>query len=148
MLRGPLSHCYLVPLLADRFDLVVLHQRVRQELLAELAEAVGVVGLELDESPDPHLAHALEAERGQGSLDGLALRIEDALLGADQDARLHRTRVPASSTYPAASRASPRSSRPRSSPHLGSSPASTDSGSRTFARAHSRTAPGASRPST
>ena len=35
--------------------------------------------------PDVHVAHALEAERGQGALDGLALRIQDPGLGPDQD---------------------------------------------------------------
>ena len=34
---------------------------------------------------------ALEAERRQRPLDGLALRVEDALLGPDQHARLHRS---------------------------------------------------------
>ena len=84
---------------ADLLDLVVLDQRVREELLAELGEVRGVVRFELDEPADAHVAHAVEAERGKRPLDRLALRVEDALLGADEDARLHLTaklaRVPA-----------------------------------------------------
>jgi hypothetical protein len=34
-----------------------------------------------------HVLDTVEAERRQRALDGLALRVEDALLRADQDAR-------------------------------------------------------------
>ena len=65
--------------------LVVLDQRVGQELLAELVEAVGALGLQLDHPPDPNVLDALEPERGQGPLDSLALGIQDALFGPDQN---------------------------------------------------------------
>ena len=52
-------------------------------------ERVRVVGLELDQPPDPDVGDALEAERRQRPLDRLPLRIEDALLGPDQDLGLH-----------------------------------------------------------
>ena len=45
-----------------------------------------VVDLELDHAPDAHLGGAIEAERRQGTLHGLALGIEDARLGADENA--------------------------------------------------------------
>ena len=51
------------------------------------SSALGVVGLELDHPADPDVVDALEAERRQRPLDGLALGIEDPLLGPDQDAR-------------------------------------------------------------
>ena len=66
-------------------DLVVLDQRVRQQPLAHLADPRGVFDVELHQPPDVHVAHALEAQRGQGALDGLALRVEDPGLGPDQD---------------------------------------------------------------
>ena len=74
-------------------DLEVLDQRVGEQLLAELGEPLGVLGLELDHAPDPHVLDALEAERRQRPLDRLALRVEDALLGPDQDPGLVATRT-------------------------------------------------------
>jgi hypothetical protein len=73
-------------------DLEVLDQRVREQLLAELGEALGALGLELDHAADPHVLDALEAERRQRPLDRLALRVEDALLGPDQDPGLQNRR--------------------------------------------------------
>ena len=69
--------------------LVVLDQRVRQQALAHLRHLRRVVHVQLDQPPDMHVLHALEAERRQRALDGLPLRVEDALLGADQDPRPH-----------------------------------------------------------
>src|SRR6266480_6661195 len=63
----------------------------------------------------------------QRPLDGLPLRIEDALLWPNENARLHALRVAASSPYPAAAIASPSPWRSHSSAHRGSSPASTSS---------------------
>jgi hypothetical protein len=71
-------------------DLVVLDQGIGEQLLAELAELLRIVGLELDHPPDVDVADALEAERRQRPLDRLALRVEDALLRADQDSRLQK----------------------------------------------------------
>ena len=68
-------------------DLEVLDQRVGEQLLAELREPLGVLRLELDHAADPHVLDALEAERRQRPLDRLALRVEDPLLGPDQDPR-------------------------------------------------------------
>src|SRR5262249_11128169 len=130
------------------FDLVILHQRIREQPLAELPEAGGGVSLELDQPADPDLAHPVEAERRKGAFNRLSLRVEDAVLGAEQDPGLHRTSVPARSPYPAASSAGPSSRRANSSPHCGSSAANGSSSSRTLRRAQSRTAAGASRPST
>ena len=62
-------------------DLEVLDQRVGEQLLAERVELGRVVGLELDQAADPDVRDALEAERRQRTLDRLALRVEDALLG-------------------------------------------------------------------
>src|SRR6185503_8819204 len=61
-------------------DLVVLDQGIGEELLAELAELVQVIGLQLDHPPDVDVPDALEAEGRQRPLDRLALRIEDPLL--------------------------------------------------------------------
>jgi hypothetical protein len=72
--------------------LEVLDQRIGEQLLAELGEALGVLGLELDHAADPDVLDALEAERRQRPLDRLALGVEDALLGPDQDPRLQNRR--------------------------------------------------------
>ena len=45
-----------------------------------------VVHLQLDQPADADVGDALEAQRGQRALHGLALGVEDALLRADQDA--------------------------------------------------------------
>ena len=70
-------------------DLVVLDERVRQQLLAHRRQLRGVLHVELDQPADVHVAHALEAERRQRALDGLALRVEDPGLGPDQHPRPH-----------------------------------------------------------
>jgi hypothetical protein len=71
-------------------DLVVLDEGVREQLLAELAEALRILGLQLDHPADPHVLDALEAERRQRPLDRLALWVEDPLLGTDQDPGLQK----------------------------------------------------------
>src|SRR6478735_434748 len=77
------------PRRSKRLNLVVLDQGVGEQLLAELAEPLRALRLQLDHAADVDVLDALEAERRQRLLDGLALGVEDALLGADQHARLH-----------------------------------------------------------
>ena len=72
--------------------LEVLDQRVRKQLLAQLGEPLGILGLELDHAPHPDVLDALEAERRQRPLDRLALGVEDSLLGPDQDPGLQKLR--------------------------------------------------------
>src|ERR687897_2428361 len=66
-------------------NLELLDQGIGEQPLAHLADPRGIVDVELDQPADVHVAHALEAERRQRALDGLALRVEDAGLGPDQD---------------------------------------------------------------
>ena len=54
------------------------HRRVR-------SSSLDVQDVELDEPPDVHVAHAVEAQRRERPLHGLALRIQDSGLGPDQD---------------------------------------------------------------
>src|SRR5437763_774258 len=85
-------------------DLERLHQRVREQLLAHLLDLrarrrfVGRVDVEVD-----HLADARprdgEAEVPERALDRLPLRVEDALLRADEDGRLHASTAFGPSTY-------------------------------------------------
>src|SRR3954453_15567334 len=58
-----------------QLDLVVLDQRVRQQLLAHLVELGYVLHVQLHEAPDVDMTHALEAQGGKRPLDGLALRV-------------------------------------------------------------------------
>ena len=74
---------------SSELHLEVLDQRVGEQLLAEVVELARVVGLQLDQPPDPDVVHALEAERRQRPLDRLPLRVEDALLRPNQDLGLH-----------------------------------------------------------
>ena len=69
--------------------LVVLDQRVREQLLAHRRQLRRILHVELDEPPDVDVAHAVEAERGQRALDRLALRVQDPRLRPDQDPRPH-----------------------------------------------------------
>ena len=73
-------------------DLVVLDERVGEQLLAHRRELRRVLDVELDQPPDVDVADAAEPERRQRPLDGLALRVEDPGLGPDQDPRPHATR--------------------------------------------------------
>src|SRR5690348_1846949 len=90
--------------LAMDLDLVRLHERVRQQLLAHPLDlrpccvGVGGVDLEVDDLADP-CAGNREAEVLEGGLDGLALRIEDALFRADEHRRSHPSTTSGSSTY-------------------------------------------------
>src|SRR5437763_4378833 len=67
-------------------DLVVLDQRVREQLLAHLRQPSRVVDVELDQAPDVHVRHALEAQRRQRPLDRLTLRVEDPGLRPHENA--------------------------------------------------------------
>src|SRR3954447_8497940 len=84
------------PNLADNLDLVVLDERIGQELLAQRLELPLLGDVQLDEAPDVYVLDALEAERRERPLDRDALRVEDARLGADQHARSHPAPVSAS----------------------------------------------------
>src|SRR3954454_13972620 len=75
---------------SQRLALVVLDQRIGADVLEDLPELLRIVGLQLDHPPDVDVADALEAERRQRPLDRLALRVEDALLGADQHSCLQK----------------------------------------------------------
>ena len=76
-------------------DLVVLDHGVGEELLAHLGEAgaggafVGLGEVELDDLAHADALDAAEAEAAERVADGLALRVEDAALQGDVDARLH-----------------------------------------------------------
>jgi hypothetical protein len=74
------------------FYLEVLDQRVGEQLLAELGQPLRPVGLQLDHAADPDVLDPIEAERRQRPLDRLALRVEDPLLGPDQDPGLQKER--------------------------------------------------------
>src|SRR3954469_2657794 len=83
---------------------VRLHQRVREQLLAHLLDLLAGLGrirgvhLEVDDLADPRAADG-EAEVLERRLDGLALRIEDALLRADEDGRPHPSTTEGVSRY-------------------------------------------------
>src|SRR5262249_9439178 len=74
---------------------VVLDNGIGEELLAHPLDlglgAFGIVlrHLDLDIFTLAHIANRAEAERVQRAGDGLALRIEHALLQRDGDSRLH-----------------------------------------------------------
>src|SRR5260221_5835144 len=75
--------------LAMDLDLVRLHQRIREQLLAHLLDLrtrfgwIGRIDLEIDHLADSRGADR-EAEMLEGRFDGIALRIENALLRADE----------------------------------------------------------------
>jgi hypothetical protein len=71
-------------------NFVVLDQGVGEQLLAELAEPLRVLGLELDHPPDMDVLDSLESERRQRPLNRLPLRVEDSLLRADQNPSLQK----------------------------------------------------------
>src|SRR3954453_6201654 len=80
--------------LAMDLDLVRLHQRVHEQLLAHFLDLrlrrrrVGGVDLEVDHLADARVRDA-EAEMAQRVLDRRALRVEDALLRPHEDPCLH-----------------------------------------------------------
>src|SRR4051794_17654046 len=81
---------------ASDLDAVILDDGVREQLVASGLQSLLGTGLVRTRQLDvehlalPHALDASDAERLQRPLDGLALRIEDAGLQGDGDARFHR----------------------------------------------------------
>jgi hypothetical protein len=79
----------------SELDLVALDQRVREQLGAHPLDLgpgllwIAGLDLEIDEPPDPRVVDG-EPEVPQRRLDRLALWVEDAGLGPDEDCRLQR----------------------------------------------------------
>ncbi len=85
----------------DELDLIVLDQRVREQLLAHRLELGGILHVQLHEPADVDVLDAAETERGERALHGDALRVEDARLRADQHACPHaESPVPAAEVAP------------------------------------------------
>src|SRR5262249_57662885 len=86
-------------------DLIVLDQRIGEELVGRLLErglrrfAIASLDLDVEDLALAHARYAGYAERFERAFDRLALGIEDAGFEGDADAGLHRrsTRIP----YPA-----------------------------------------------
>ncbi len=73
-------------------DAEILDDRVGEQLAAHrldvrIGRAVGE--LELDQLAGPDVLNARKAEPFERMMDGLALRVEDAGLQSDEDARFH-----------------------------------------------------------
>src|SRR5438045_3809154 len=79
------------------FDRVILDDRVGEKLPAHLFDPragggrIGIGELEFDQLALTHFAYIGKAKPLQRIADRLALRVEDAGLEADMDARLHRS---------------------------------------------------------
>jgi len=87
---GPARHPWVrESKLAIHKHLILLDQRVGEQALAHLRQRSRVADLELDQPSDPHCAHAIEPERREGALGCRPLRVEDAGLGTNEDARVH-----------------------------------------------------------
>src|SRR5215470_12356698 len=77
--------------LTAEIDGIVLDHGVGEELLAHLVDAgagldlLGVAGIILDVLALAHVVDAGKTERGEGMLDGAALRVEHARLQGDVD---------------------------------------------------------------
>src|SRR5262245_57968482 len=75
--------------------MIILDHSVREQFLGRLPErrlgagAIAAVELDVEHLALAHAGDAADAERFQRALDGLALRVEDARLERDGDARLH-----------------------------------------------------------
>src|SRR5258707_14617147 len=86
---------YPLPISVHHLDAIILDHRVGEELLGRLPEGgFGAALVRADDLDVEHLAlahagDAADAERFEGALDRLALRIEDAGLEGDGDARFH-----------------------------------------------------------
>src|SRR3954471_17913410 len=57
----------------EQLDLVVLDERIGEQLVAHPLELRGILDVELDDPADVNVARAAEAERRQRALDRLAL---------------------------------------------------------------------------
>src|SRR5262249_56221299 len=79
-----------------QFNLIILDQRVGEELVGRLVErgvrrfAIGRFDLDVEDFALPHARHARDAERFERAFDRLALRIENAGFEGNRDAGLHR----------------------------------------------------------
>src|SRR5262245_6212673 len=86
--------CRFVPR-SFQLDLVVLDQGIREQLVGRLLErcfrllAVAAFELDVEHLALAHAGDAVHAERLEGTLDRLALRIENAGFERDGDASLH-----------------------------------------------------------
>src|SRR4029079_7777972 len=80
----------------DQLHIVVLDQRIGQELVRRLLErglglrAVVALDLDVEDLALAHARHAIDAERLERALDRLALRVEDARLEGDGHTSLHQ----------------------------------------------------------
>src|ERR1700750_2396263 len=86
---------YPLPISVHDLDAVILDHRVGEQLLGRRLEGrlgFGLVGageLDVEHLALAHTGDAADAERFERALDRLALRIEDAGLEGDGDARFH-----------------------------------------------------------
>src|ERR1700756_907221 len=77
-------------------DLIVLDQRIGEELVGRLLErglrrfAIAPLDLDIEDFALAHARHAFDAQRFERPFDRLALGIEDAGFEGDGDAGLHR----------------------------------------------------------
>jgi hypothetical protein len=76
-------------------NLVALDQGIRQQALAHLLDARGnralvAADVELDQAADVDVLDAFVTQRRKGALDRLPLRVEDPLLGANQNSNSQR----------------------------------------------------------
>jgi len=78
------------------FHLEILDDLIGQKLLAGFAQqsfgraAIGGVKFDVEDLALPHASDSIDVERLQRALDGLALRIEDAVSQRDDDPGFHR----------------------------------------------------------
>src|SRR5258706_16459489 len=86
---------YPLPISVHHLDAIILDHRVGEQLLGRLLEGgfgfclVGARDLDVEHLALTHAGDAADAERFERALDRLALRIEDAGLEGDGDARFH-----------------------------------------------------------
>ena len=79
----------------DHLDPVILDHRIGEQLVGRLLEQlfsaglVAAIELDVEHLALPDAGDALNPERAQRALDGLALRVEDAGLQRDGDAGFH-----------------------------------------------------------
>src|ERR1700712_5289229 len=81
--------------LAQHFDPVILNDSIGEQFVGGVLQRrfglslVGARQFDVEHLALPHAGYAVDTERFQRALDGLALRIEDAVLQCDGDACLH-----------------------------------------------------------
>ena len=80
----------------EKFHLKILDHLVGEQFLAGAAQhsrrsgAIFCRKFDFENFALPHAVDPLDAERFEGALDGLALRIENAVLERDDNPRFHR----------------------------------------------------------